>query len=94
MYHFIETGQLQRDLSAESPRLRVALPANLEPFKPLIQERLTAFPALSSLRLLAECRAAGYAGFRSMPKVARMPGRMSPETSAQTQVVRQWRAGL
>lgn len=62
VYHLIETGQLERDLSAESPRSRVVLPAKLEPFKPLIQERLAAFPALSSVRLLAECRAAGYTG--------------------------------
>ncbi len=42
----------------------------------------------------AEALARVDGGFRSMPKVARMPGRTSPETSAQTQVVRQWRAGL
>lgn len=44
MYHLIETGQLELDLSAVSPRSRVGLPAKLEPFKPLIQERLAAFP--------------------------------------------------
>ena len=62
VYHLIETGQLERDLAAETPRARVQGPPKLEPFKPLIQERLTAFPALSAVRLLAECRAAGYAG--------------------------------
>lgn len=42
----------------------------------------------------AEALARVSGGFRSMPKVARMPGRTSPETSAQTQMVRQWRTGL
>ena len=38
------------------------MPLKLEPFKPLIQARLTDFPALSGIRLFAECRAAGYTG--------------------------------
>lgn len=63
VYHLIKTGQLERDLSASgAPRERAPTPRKLEPFLPLITERLTAFPALSSVRLLAECRAAGYTG--------------------------------
>lgn len=50
VYHLIETGQLERDLSAESPRSRVVLPAKLESFKPRTQERLTAFPSLLPVR--------------------------------------------
>jgi transposase len=38
------------------------VPAKLEPYKPLIQARLTEFPALQATRLFAECRAAGYRG--------------------------------
>lgn len=62
VYHLIETGQVERDLASDVPRQRVQAPCKLQPFKPLIQERLAAFPALSAVRLLAECRAAGYAG--------------------------------
>ncbi len=42
----------------------------------------------------AEALARVNDGFRSIPKLARMPGRTSPDTSAQTQVVLRWRAGL
>ena len=72
---------MERDLSAESPRTRVVLPAKLEPFKPLIAERLTTFPALSSVRLLAECRAAGYTGGYSQltAYVRRVRPRPEPE---------------
>lgn len=62
VYHWIATGQLERDLSGEAPRQRTAATAKLAPFHPLIRERLAAFPALSAVRLLAECRAAGYTG--------------------------------
>lgn len=62
VYHLIETGQVDREMSLEVPRQRQQGPGKLAPFFPLIQERLTAFPALSATRLLAECRAAGYTG--------------------------------
>jgi transposase len=61
-YHWIATGQLERDLSGEVPRQQTAATAKLAPFHPLIRERLTAFPALSAVRMLAECRAAGCTG--------------------------------
>jgi transposase len=82
LYHWIDTGQLERDLSAGAPgRSRVAGPAKLDPYKPLIQERLTTYPALSAVRLLAECRAAGYPGGYSQLKayVARIRPRPEPE---------------
>ncbi len=34
----------------------------LNPFRPLIAERLKDYPALSAVRPFAECRAAGYPG--------------------------------
>jgi transposase len=37
-------------------------PTKLAPYHPLIQKRLTTYPELSAVRLLAECRAGGYAG--------------------------------
>jgi transposase len=62
VYHWIATGQVERDTSAPVPRQRVTAPAKLAPFQPLLEARLAEFPALSSVRLLAECRAAGYTG--------------------------------
>ena len=40
-------------------RPRPPVPLKLEPYIPLIQARLTEFPALQATRLFAECRAAG-----------------------------------
>jgi transposase len=62
VYHLIATGQVERDVASAAPRQRAQAPPKLEPFKPLIHDRLREFPALSAVRLLAECRAAGYAG--------------------------------
>lgn len=78
VYHLIETGQLERDLAVDAARARVQGPPKLEPFKPLIQERLAAFPMLSGVRLLAECRAAGYSGGYSQLTQYLRQGRPQP----------------
>jgi transposase len=63
VYHWLATGQLDRDLSAVPPPRRAAPRATkLDAYKPLIDERLAAYPELSAVRLLAECQAAGYTG--------------------------------
>jgi transposase len=63
VYHLIETGQLDRDLSEPPPRrTRTPAPPKLEPYKPIITARLETYPELSAVRLFDECRAAGYAG--------------------------------
>jgi transposase len=64
VYHLIATGQLDRDLGdGAAPRARVTTgEAKLAAVTPLIEERLTMYPALSAVRLFAECRAAGYTG--------------------------------
>ena len=64
IHHWIETGQLDRDLEAGAggygPRPPVA--QKLDPYKAIIDARLEAFPRLSAKRLFDEVRAAGYAG--------------------------------
>lgn len=64
IHRLIATGQLERDLDAGrveyTPRPPVV--GKLGPYKPVIEERLRQYPQLSSVRLLAEVRAAGYAG--------------------------------
>jgi transposase len=63
IYHLLRTGQLERDLAApRMQRARRRVPHKLDPFTPIIDARLATYPALSAVRLLAECRAAGYTG--------------------------------
>jgi len=64
VYHLIATGQLDRELGADAaPRTRgIAGVAKLATVTPLITARLATYPALSAVRLFAECRAAGYTG--------------------------------
>jgi transposase len=62
VYYWLATGQIDRDLSAPPPRRSAPRPTKLDAYTPLIRERLAAYPELSAVRLLAECRAAGYAG--------------------------------
>ena len=64
IHYWIETGQLDRDLSAGvrgySPRPPVA--HKLDPYKAIIDVRLEEFPKLSAKRLFDEVCAAGYPG--------------------------------
>ncbi|MCY3830101.1 MAG: IS21 family transposase [Rhodospirillaceae bacterium] len=64
IHNWVTTGQLDRELSAGAraytPRPPVA--HKLDPYKPIIDARLEAFPKLSAKRLFDEVRAAGYTG--------------------------------
>ncbi len=64
LYRWIREGALERDADEQPVEYgpRPPVPTKLDPYKPLIQERLRAFPALSSVRLLEEIQAAGYPG--------------------------------
>ena len=64
VYHWIETEQLDRDLDSQEVRYRPRPPVvtRLEPYKPIIQARLEAFPLLTAQRLFEELRGAGYSG--------------------------------
>ena len=82
IYHWIQTGQLDREVSGTAiPRCRASRGSKLARYQPLIAERLATYPALSAVRLLEECRAAGYAGGYSQLKayVARVRPRPEPE---------------
>lgn len=70
VYHWIKTGQLERDLAAPPPsRVRSGGPTKLDPYKPIIDTRLADYPELSAVRLFAECQAAGYTGSLTQLKV-------------------------
>jgi transposase len=64
VYHWIESGQLDRDLDNAavqySPRPAVA--CKIDAFRPVIDARLGGFPKLTATRLFDEIRAAGYSG--------------------------------
>jgi transposase len=69
IHRWIRDGDLDRDLEAAvryGPR--AAVPTKLDAYKPIIETRLAAYPALSAARLLDEIRAAGYAGGYSQLK--------------------------
>ncbi len=64
IHHWIETGQLDRDLASGAAGYapRPSRPHKLDPYKGIIEARLAEFPRLSAQRLFDEVRAAGYAG--------------------------------
>ena len=64
IHYWIETGQLDRELSAGARGYAPHPPVahKLDPYKAIIDARLEAFPKLSAKRLFDEVRAAGYAG--------------------------------
>jgi transposase len=63
VYHWLATGQLKRDLTAEVQyRPRPPVPTKLDPYKALIETRLADFPELTAVRLFEEVRADGYRG--------------------------------
>lgn len=79
IYHWLQTGQLDRDVSA--PRVRQAPPGKLARYQPIIDARLATYPELSAVRLFEEVRAAGYAGGITQLRdyVARARPRPEPE---------------
>ena len=61
---WIAAGETDRDVDIADIRYtpRPNRPGKLDPYKPLIEERLTQYPELSAVRLYTEIHAAGYAG--------------------------------
>jgi transposase len=68
---WIAAGDLDRDLDAEPVRYgpRPPIPTKLDRYKPIIEARLEKYPALSAVRLFAECQADGYTGSLTQLKV-------------------------
>lgn len=64
VYHWIESGQLERELDEAPVRYapRPPVARKIDPFRGIIDVRLSEFPKLTATRLLEEIRAAGYAG--------------------------------
>lgn len=64
VHRWIDEGLLDTDTDRIQARYtpRPPVPTKLDPYKPLLAERLRDFPALTATRLLQELRAAGYTG--------------------------------
>jgi transposase len=64
VYHWIETGQLERDLDGQAVRYRSRPPLvrKIDRYREIIVARLAQYPKLSATRLHDEIRAAGYEG--------------------------------
>jgi transposase len=64
VYHWIESGQLDRDLDNAPVQYtpRPEVPCKIDAFRAIIDARLAEFPKLTATRLFDEIRAAGYAG--------------------------------
>ena len=64
VYHWIETGQLDRDLDDDAVHYRARPPVvrKLDQYKGIVAARLADFPLLTAQRLFEELRANGYAG--------------------------------
>jgi len=61
LYRWLAQGKLDGDLDTTTVRYP-ARRTKLDPYKPLIEERLTTYPELTAVRLFDEVQAAGYAG--------------------------------
>lgn len=70
IYHWIGTGQLDRDLDDERVRYKPRPPVErkIDPYRDVIQSRLEKFPKLSAVRLFEEIRKAGYTGGYTLVK--------------------------
>lgn len=70
VYHWIESGQLDRELDNDPVRYaaRPTVTHKIDPYREIIVARLAAYPKLSATRLHDEIRAAGYTGGYSQVK--------------------------
>ena len=84
IHRWIRDGDLDRDLDATPVRYgpRRAVPTKLDAYKAIIETRLAAYPQLSAIRLLAEIRAAGFAG--SYTQLKEFVRRVRPAPLAET----------
>ena len=94
IHRLIATKQLARDLDAGRAEYRPRPPVTrkIDGYKPVIEERLRQYPQLSSVRLLEEIRAAGYAG--SYTQVKEFVRTVRPREVAEPVVRFETRAGL
>ena len=76
IHEWVQTGQLDRDLSTGGSRYspRPPAPHKLDPYAAIIDSRLEEFPELSAKRLFDEVRTAGYPGGYTVCDASGLPG--------------------
>ena len=79
LQRWVATGALDRDLTRVRYGPRAPVPTQLDPYQPLIRERLETYPELTAVRLFEEVRAAGYPGSLTQLKVFVRRVRPRPE---------------
>lgn len=81
VYHWLETGQLDRELDNEAVRYgpRRVMATKLDGYRGIIDARLGEFPELTAVRLFDEVQAAGYEGSYTQVKEYVRRGRPKPE---------------
>jgi transposase len=64
IYRWIHSGELERELDEVEAHYgpRPSRPRKIDPYRPIIDTRLSQYPQLSAVRLLEEIQAAGYDG--------------------------------
>ncbi len=64
IHHWIDTGQLDRDLDEEAVRYKARPPVErkIDAYRGIVHSRLEEFPKLSAVRIYEELRKAGYEG--------------------------------
>jgi transposase len=83
VHRWIRAGDLDRDLDTAPVQYgpRRPVPTKLDAYKAVVETRLAAYPELSAVRLLAEIRAAGFAG--SYTQLKEFVRQVRPTTPAQ-----------
>lgn len=81
LQRWVAAGALDRDPMRVRYGPRASVPTQLDPYQPLIRERLATYPELTAVRLFEEVRAAGYPGSLTQLKgfVRRVRPRPEPE---------------
>jgi len=76
---WVAAGVLDHDPTSVRYGPRPSVPTQLDPYQPLIRERLETYPELTAVRLFEEVRAAGYPGSLTQLKVFVRRVRPRPE---------------
>ena len=79
LQRWVAAGALDRDPTRARYGPRASVPTQLDPYHPLIRERLETYPELTAVRLFDEVRAAGYPGSLTQLKVFVRRVRPRPE---------------
>lgn len=79
LQRWVAAGDLDRDPTRARYGPRASVPTQLDPYHPLIRERLETYPELTAVRLFDEVRAAGYPGSLTQLKVFVRRVRPRPE---------------